>query len=153
LLFNFYDNSQLSYFLIKISSVYAIGFYSAPYSLPINGEYNGSGFASAFASSQVIAHEIPPSVAIEIKPPAQAPVRINLESRNATPVAIISTPNFDATQVDPATISLAGAGVRLRRNGTYSCTAEDVNRDGLPDLVCQVVTSQLQLGPTSPHPY
>jgi hypothetical protein len=91
----------------------------------------------------------PPAVAIQIKPPAQSPVQINLKSGGTTPVAILSTPNFDATQVDPATISLAGAPVRLRGNGSYSCSAQDVNGDGLPDLVCQVVTSQLQLGPTS----
>jgi hypothetical protein len=88
-------------------------------------------------------------VTIQIKPPAQAPVQINLKSGGVTPVAILSTPSFDATKVDPATISLAGAGVRLRGNGTYSCTSEDVNGDGLPDPVCQVVTRQLQLGPTS----
>jgi hypothetical protein len=88
-------------------------------------------------------------VAIQIKPPAQAPVQINLKSGGATPVAILSTPNFDATQVDPATISLAGAPVRLLGGGSYSCSAQDVNGDGLPDLVCQVVTSQLQLSPTS----
>ena len=49
----------------------------------------------------------------------------------------------------PRTISLGGAPVRLRGNGTYSCSAQDVNGDGLPDLVYQIISTQLQLGPTS----
>jgi hypothetical protein len=34
--------------------------------------------------------------------------------------------------------------VRLRRQG-YSCSTQDVTGDGLPDLLCQVVTDQTTL--------
>ena len=86
------------------------------------------------------------SVTINIKPPAQAPVPINLKS-NALPVAILSSPTFDATQVNPATIKLSGASVGSKgdSSGQFACSAQDVNGDGLPDLVCQLINSELQL--------
>jgi hypothetical protein len=92
---------------------------------------------------------LPPPVTIQINPPAKAPVPINLKSEGVTPVAILSTPGFDATQVNPATIDLSGAPVRSAGGGQFSCSAQDVNGDGLPDLVCQIITDQLKLGPTS----
>lgn len=58
------------------------------------------------------------------------------------PVAILSSPAFDATQVDPATVTLAGATVMRRGNGQFSCHPEDVNADGLLDLVRQVMTAR-----------
>jgi Concanavalin A-like lectin/glucanases superfamily len=87
------------------------------------------------------------SVTIIIKPPAQAPVPINLKSNGALPVAILSSPSFDATQVNPATIKLSGASVGSKGDSTgqFACSAQDVNGDGLPDLVCQLINSELQL--------
>jgi len=64
------------------------------------------------------------------------------------PVAILSSPTFDATQVDPATVVLSGAQVKLIGKGDkYSCGAEDVNGDGLQDLVCHVMTAQFMIEP------
>jgi hypothetical protein len=73
---------------------------------------------------------------------------INLKSAGVIPVAILSSPTFDATQVDPATVTLAGASVRLLGNSDrYACSAQDVNGDMLPDLVCQVATAQAFIQP------
>ncbi len=85
------------------------------------------------------------TVSIEIKPPASAPVSINLSSAGVIPVAILSSPTFDATQVNQATISLSGSTVKLKGNNQYQCSVQDVNGDGLNDLLCQVVTDQTQL--------
>jgi Concanavalin A-like lectin/glucanases superfamily len=83
------------------------------------------------------------NVGIEIKPPASPPVPIDQSSSGVIPVAILSSPTFDATQVDPATVSLAGAEVQMiGKSDKYSCSAQDVNGDGLNDLVCQVSTAQ-----------
>jgi hypothetical protein len=88
-------------------------------------------------------------VAIDIKP-GSFPNSINLRSAGVTPVAIISDPTFDATQVDPATVSLAGAQVKLIGKGKkYSCGAQDINGDGLLDLVCHVLTAQFSIEPGS----
>jgi hypothetical protein len=64
------------------------------------------------------------------------------------PVAILSSSTFDATTMDPLTVRLASAGVRLRGNGTPLSSLDDVNGDGLPDLVVHVSTEALQLTAT-----
>jgi hypothetical protein len=93
------------------------------------------------ASSSLIA-----TVAIDIKP-GTFPNTINLRSNGVVPVAILGSTAFDALQVDPASMTLAGAKVKVLGKGQYSCHGEDVNRDGRPDLLCQFPTSQLVIRP------
>ncbi|MHC4607761.1 MAG: hypothetical protein ACYTAF_12675, partial [Planctomycetota bacterium] len=83
-------------------------------------------------------------VAIDVKPGAN-PNTINLGSNGKTPVAILSTAEFDATTIDPATVTLASAAVCLRGKGTPMTSLEDVNGDGLQDLVVHVDTSTFEL--------
>jgi len=59
------------------------------------------------------------------------------------PVAILSSEDFDATTVDPTTVELAGANVAVRGKGNSMAHEEDVNGDGLVDLVVQVETQGL----------
>ena len=61
------------------------------------------------------------------------------------PVAILSTATFDATTVNPITITLAEALVKLKGNGTPMASFQDVNGDGRLDLVVQVNTTALEL--------
>ena len=56
------------------------------------------------------------------------------------PVAIFSSPEFDATQVDPTTVELAGAGIAVRGKDKLMAHVEDVDGDGLLDLLVQVKT-------------
>jgi hypothetical protein len=84
------------------------------------------------------------TVRIDIKP-GETPNAINLGSNGVVAVAILSDPGFDATTVDPLTVTLAGAAVALRGKGTALTSTADVDRDGLPDLVVHVSTSALQL--------
>lgn len=87
------------------------------------------------------------TVAIDIKP-GSFPNSINLGSAGVVPVAILSSATFDATQVDPATVTLAGAAVKLIGKGDkYACSAQQVNEDGRMDLVCHVVTAQFIIEP------
>ena len=90
--------------------------------------------------------DIPPTyraVQIDIKP-GVFPNVITRASAGTIPVAIISTPAFDALTVDPATITLDGAAVKLVGKGERPlCSTQDVNGDGRPDLLCHVLTSQL----------
>jgi PKD repeat protein len=72
--------------------------------------------------------------------PTEHPNPVSLKNKGLLPVAILSTADFDATEVDPATLVLGNevAGdtpVAFRNNGTAYTVEEDVNGDGLTDLV------------------
>jgi len=87
------------------------------------------------------------TVDIDIKPGSD-PNSINLGSAGVVPLAILSSATFDATDVDPDTISLAGAKVKMVGKSDKSlCGIEDVNDDGLDDLVCKVETAQFMVEP------
>jgi hypothetical protein len=86
-------------------------------------------------------------IEIDIKPgsPQNA---INLGSAGVVPVAMLSSDSFDATQIDPASVALAGAKVRLvGRGNKYLCQTRDVNGDGRKDLVCDVETASFLIEP------
>lgn len=86
-------------------------------------------------------------VAIDIKPGSDDNA-INLGSNGVVPVAILSDASFDATDVDPLTVRLASSEVRLKGKGTPAYQINDVNGDGLDDLVVQVETENLVMAPT-----
>jgi hypothetical protein len=83
------------------------------------------------------------SVVIDIRP-AMYPNIVNIDSLVPLVVAILGSPGFDVTQVRPETVQLSGARVIRGENG-YLCVRLDVNRDGIPDLVCTVYKRQLVL--------
>lgn len=80
-------------------------------------------------------------VSIDIKP-GDYPNTINIKSEGNVPVAILSELDFDATTVDPSTVIFAGASA-LRIGGG----PEDVNGDGLMDIVLHFKTQDLDLQP------
>ena len=89
------------------------------------------------------------TVIIDIKP-GSFPNSINLSSAGVIPVAILSSDTFDATtEVNPDTLALAGAAVKMvGKSGKFLCHGdEDVNTDGLLDLVCQFETAQFMIEP------
>ena len=90
-------------------------------------------------------------VSIDIKPGSD-PNSINLKSAGVIPLAILSDENFDATMVDPLTVDLNGAGVKLvgKNDEKPLCHFDDVNADGMLDLKCQVYTVDyiVELGQT-----
>jgi YVTN family beta-propeller protein len=83
-------------------------------------------------------------VEIDIKP-GSFPNSINLGARGTLPVAILSSETFDATTVDPMTVKLAGAPVKLKPNGRPMASVEHVDADGRLDLVVHVEIVALQL--------
>lgn len=88
-------------------------------------------------------------VQVDVKP-GVSPNSINLGSGGNVPAAILSTPAFAApAEIDMESLSLIGAAVNLvGKAGRLQCASEDVNADGLADLVCHFVTTNLdvQLG-------
>ena len=105
-----------------------------------SGNYSALGVAASYLSGAKKTIR----VAIDIKPGIWTN-RINLNSQGLTSVAILSSDTFDATTVDPMTFTLAGAGVKLKGNGTPMAKERDVNHDGLVDLELKVETEDLQL--------
>ncbi len=87
-------------------------------------------------------------VSIDIKP-GSFPNSINLGSNGVVPVAILGSATFDASQIDPLTVTMADAQVKLKGKGTPMASLQDVNGDGFLDLVVQVSTSTLQLTATN----
>jgi hypothetical protein len=81
---------------------------------------------------------------IDIKP-GSYPNSINPGSKGTVPVAILSTPDFDAATVDPETVKLEGAPVKVKKKGNPMASLEDVNEDGYRDLVVHIDTQQLNL--------
>jgi hypothetical protein len=85
-------------------------------------------------------------VAVDIKP-GSYPNAINLGSYGLVPVAILSSEQFNATTVNPDTVELGGAGVEVRgKSNKFMAHEEDVNGDGLVDLVLQVASQNLDPG-------
>jgi hypothetical protein len=79
------------------------------------------------------------NVNIDIKP-NDFPNSINLKNKGNVPVAILSSPTFDAATVDQGTVEFAGAPA-LSIGGS----PEDVNGDGLMDLVLHFSTQSLNI--------
>jgi hypothetical protein len=85
-------------------------------------------------------------IVIDVKPGNGDEVDpINLKSKGKTPVAVLSTETFDATTMNIGSIRFAGASVNVKNNGTFQASFEDVNADGLLDLVLHFNTQDLNL--------
>jgi hypothetical protein len=95
---------------------------------------------------EVVGGPITQEVEIDIKP-GSYPNAINLGSNGVIPVAILSTEDFAATSVNASNVFLAGSGVAVRGKGNNTLAhEEDVNGDGLIDLVIKVETENLDPG-------
>jgi hypothetical protein len=79
---------------------------------------------------------------IDIKP-GDTTNSINLKSNGVIPVVILSTKNFDATTIKPASV-VFGPEAAIPTSGTHM---EDVNGDGLLDLVVQFRTQNVGITP------
>jgi hypothetical protein len=86
------------------------------------------------------------NVLIDIKPGDSAN-HINLGSNGGIPVAILGTETFDVLQVDPLSVTLADAGIRIRGKGKSIFSTSDVNGDGLLDMILSIETEGLSLAP------
>jgi hypothetical protein len=113
----------------------------------LKGKYeNGDTFSLFFLSDvpiylQSTAAGTTTEMKIDIKP-GNEQNNINLKSKGVVPVAILTTADFDATTVDPATAQFAGASPERWK-------LEDVDNDGDNDILFHFDTEQLNLDENS----
>lgn len=86
------------------------------------------------------------TVDIDIKP-GDLPNAINPDSKGTVPVAVMSSPAFDATTIDWETLRFSGAGVVQQKKGKWQVSIADVNGDGRNDIVARFQTNELLLSP------
>jgi uncharacterized delta-60 repeat protein len=89
------------------------------------------------------------AVSIDIKP-GSATNPINLTGVGVVPVAILSSAGFAATSVDPATVCFGDDGSTSQRDCTEAHGVghrEDVNGDGLTDLLLHYEVSETGIDP------
>ncbi len=124
-------------------------------SLVVSAGYANEGLAEGGAFSTLALPEVvtPTGTLVEIDiRPGSEQNPVNPKSHGVLPVGILSSDTFDATEVDPSTVFLAGAPVALRsQQSKYLTSEEDVNIDGLTDLLVKIETELLELDlPTGP---
>ena len=73
---------------------------------------------------------------IDVKPRRHKVARINLKKKRSVKVAILGGPDFDVAKIDRDSLTFGATGKEytLRK---CKRRLKDVNRDGMPDLVCK----------------
>ncbi len=70
---------------------------------------------------------------------------VNLASSGEVPVAVLGSATFDASAIDASTLTLAGAHVATKLDGTPKSTLVDINGDGVDDLLVRFSAQGLNL--------
>jgi hypothetical protein len=86
------------------------------------------------------------AITIDIKP-GSAENKIKLSAKGTTPVAILTTPSFNApSRIDRSGLTFGRTGDEASLD-RCSFEPKDVNGDGLADLICHFVTTATRLRP------
>jgi subtilisin-like proprotein convertase family protein len=102
------------------------------------------GYHHSAAARAMQEEDKPARVRLEVLPGESAKV-LDRKLRPVFPLVIYSSERFDATQVDPSTVSVSDSSVMRRANGKFKTSNRDVNGDGLMDLVVFVWTDKLHV--------
>jgi hypothetical protein len=116
---------------------------------PLNGFQWGVGGSEGDVDWDYVAFGQPALtpivVGVDIKPNSEKNT-VNICAKGGIDAAILGASNFDATQVNPLTVDLAGASVKLGGKDQEPQTKErDVNSDGITDLVLKFEAAEISL--------
>jgi hypothetical protein len=139
-------DARIDNFVLPETGKYFIGVSSFP-GMFVNATTLSSGELRANSSgaytliiSGVTPSELPAlQINILIKPDTTAVARLNPKSKGSIPVALLSSADFDAMDVDPATLTFGADGTE---QSFERCNdrGRDYNGDGLLDRVCHFDT-------------
>lgn len=146
-------DSRITNFTLPATATYVVGVSSYPGTfIDVNTLATARLDRNSNGAYTLIISGVTPSIQqinIDIKPGSDEVAPINPKSRGSIPVALLSSPAFNALQVDPRTLRFGEKGneeslVRCNKDGT------DVNGDGLLDLVCHFdnVKASFEVGDT-----
>ncbi len=110
--------------------------YTGPIPVGDGGDVSFVRFQAEDLAGNVEAVRAVAVVPVDIKPETFLN-SINPHSKGVIPLAILSTPTFDATRVDPLSVMFGPAGAREIHNAGHP---EDVNGDGMVDLLLHFST-------------
>lgn len=125
-----------------VATTFAAGF---DYAIDLGFDSKGNLYVVDTTIGQIIKisrAELP--VEIDIKP-GSYPNSIKLQDTGNIPVAIFSTSTFDAATIDVASLKLNGSEVRIVKGKGLQYSYDDVNADGLVDLMVHFDRGALEL--------
>lgn len=133
-------DARLENVVLPASGTYIVGVSSYPRTFRNGGTLTSTSLNSLSNGSYTlvitgVTSSPEQHINIEIKPGNHEIAPINPTSKGNIPVALISSEEFDALKVDRSSLTFGASGHEqsLRRCGKGG---QDVNADGLPDLVC-----------------
>lgn len=106
--------------------------------LKFNGNNPSSDLYFSVSEIQAFGERAVIQVGIDIKPNSDRNC-INSNDHGVIPVAILGSATFDASTVDPLTVSLDGAPVKEKGKSGRAGSLEDANGDGFQDLVVHII--------------
>lgn len=97
--------------------------------------------AVVLAGSPTLDAADPIRVSVDVKP-GDTPTTVEADRGGMIPIAILTTPQFDATSVDATTIRVGPTGTEAE---VFRSMTEDVNRDGRTDLLMLVRLQEMSV--------
>lgn len=131
-------SSRISGYVVTESGTYTIAVANNSAFFSNGGTVSGGVFAEGAYSLNVSGLSQPlMEISIDVKPRHRKVARINLRKKKTVRVALLGDSNgFDVTDVDRQSLTFGATG---DENTLRRCRSrvKDVNRDGVPDLVCK----------------
>jgi hypothetical protein len=102
-----------------------------------DNDFNAST-ATEIMAFAVMPHALPSFQRQTLIPTVEVTLQDEAHGRPTLRVALLGGPLFDAVAVDARSIGLDGASLSFRSDRAPDCTPQDVNGDGVTDLVCKM---------------